>query len=599
MDLLFLDFFGIGKTVENFFRGIFWGAIRVLMSFITGILEALTKGIMGFPILSNTYIKEAFNASLAIMFLILAPKIIYEIVSSFIKDDEAGLDYRKKIGGAIFGVIIASSLTVLITMVNTLSVNINTTLTSGAAISSTTQEEIRDYCSSQSKYIFFNKEDYEAKCYQREFDARTNGMLGDELLSSVFVGFGGMQKSGDHGSDKLIETYQESSFDIYERDDGDYIWDFSELMVLVGMIIYVILLFMICIQVATRIMAIGFYYVIGPLCCLSLTNYQNPQAFTVWKNSLIGQFLLNITQIFLLGFFSNIVGDIANISETTGVVGGTAVIAQLCLYFAGFSVILTMPNFVQSMIGGYGAGVMDTMNQIRGGLSMGKAMTAGVVTAGVAKTVGRRNSYTGHREGGIRGAVAGNKRQDGTRSGGIVGNTVGQKNNDGFRQGGVRGAIFGDKSATRDGGTRQRGGITGVLRGEKTTTPSTGQQGQTGSGFSSQEADDSRSFKGGVNTMASHAGASGASEGASGGTTERYSGGLRAAFKGTTTMSRNASGSVTNKTSTGNRVARSFKSASTRRTGPSSGASSSSVSGPTISNRRDENQSQRSNPFER
>ena len=93
---------------------------------------------------------------------------------------------------------------------------------------------------------------------------------------------------------------------------------------------------------------------------------------------------MNLTQLFLLSLLGNIVSDISE-------VGATYPIACAAMFFGAFSLILTMPNFVQSMIGGYGAGVMETMQQMKGGLGMMRGMTIGAVTGGINAIAGRRN----------------------------------------------------------------------------------------------------------------------------------------------------------------------------------------------------------------
>ena len=51
------------------------------------------------------------------MILIIPVKIIYELVTSMVKDDDAGLDVHKKIGSAVFGMMIAISLSFAVTQV--------------------------------------------------------------------------------------------------------------------------------------------------------------------------------------------------------------------------------------------------------------------------------------------------------------------------------------------------------------------------------------------------------------------------------------------------------------------------------------------------
>lgn len=188
-----------------------------------------------------------------------------------------------------------------------------------------------------------------------------------------------------------------------------------------------ILLFTITIEVAMRIIMIGFLYIIGPLCCMSLTNYQNPQAFTVWKNTILGMFMVNVTQIFMLQFLMNIASDIAKAGT-----GNSNIIASIALYFGTFSAIISLPKYIQSMIGGYGQGIMESLQQLRGSMGAAWGMTGGLVSGAGKKVMGRHNDNTGHLTGGIRGKIFGNKNWTGENVGGIAN-----------RARAIRGGLFG------------------------------------------------------------------------------------------------------------------------------------------------------------
>lgn len=429
----------IGEVIEDTIRNFFWGICTPLMGMMNSLLNSLLNGVLGFDILSNDFITNAYKCSIALMFLIIPVKIVYEIVTAMVKDDDAGLDLQKKMGSAFLGILIAVSLTIMVPVANTLVRQVNTTIVNMSTEFGSTDDN-----------QFSNTREY---------------TISDNLVKSVIVGFGSMPEEGDYGANNLINNYKTEGFSITERDDnGSYRWNFSEMMTIIGLVIYIILIAMIAIQIGVRVMAIGFYYVIGPLCCTSMTNYQNPQAFTVWKNSLIGQWAMNITQIFLLSLLGNIISSISSVGDP---------IASAILYFGAFSIILTMPNFVQSMLGGYGAGVMETLNQVRGGMSMAKGATIGAISGAIGATVGHRSQYTGFRQGGLRGAVAGNKMSDGSRRGGIQGDILGNKNANGDRQGGIRGAFAGDTTTSRgaDGNvnsTTRQGGLVGALVGSRT-----------------------------------------------------------------------------------------------------------------------------------
>lgn len=402
------------RGAQDLLQSFFWSILSGLLGMVNSLLNSIVNGVIGLDLFShNEFLSTAFNCSLALMFLAIPAKITWEIVSAMIRDDDAGMDIHKKLGSTALGIAIACSLTVGITKI------------------------INPVMQDASKAILNVNLTNEVKA-----DSATS-QLGDSLIESVLISFGGLPKDGDYGASKFVEQYNKNELKITKRDGDNYVWDFSIFMAIVGMCVYVVMLFVICIQIAVRVISIGFYYVIGPLACTSMTNYQNPQAFNVWKATIFGAWAQNLTQIFLLSLF---VGLLESISSATS----TMPVASVALYFGAFSLIMTAPNFVQAMIGGYASGILDTLNQFRGGLGMAKSL----VTGAVGSVIGRNNPHTGHLEGGARGKI------------------LGDVNGQGNRVGGARGAIFGnDQLASGVGGTieRTRAGGMANIGGKKRT----------------------------------------------------------------------------------------------------------------------------------
>lgn len=410
------------RGAQDLLQSFFWSILSGLLGMVNSLLNSIVNGVIGLDLFShNEFLSTAFNCSLALMFLAIPAKITWEIVSAMIRDDDAGMDIHKKLGSTALGIAIACSLTVGITKI------------------------INPVMQDASKAILNVNLTNEIKS-----DSATS-QLGDSLIESVLISFGGLPKDGDYGASKFVEQYNKNELKITKRDGDNYVWDFSIFMAIIGMCVYVVMLFVICIQIAVRVISIGFYYVIGPLACTSMTNYQNPQAFNVWKATIFGAWAQNLTQIFLLSLF---VGLLESISSATS----TMPVASVALYFGAFSLIMTAPNFVQAMIGGYASGILDTLNQFRGGLGMAKSL----VTGAVGSVIGRNNPHTGHLEGGARGKILGDVNGQGNRVGGARGAIFGNPDSNGNRNGGIKGATLGN-SMNMGGVTGRQGGIRGTI----------------------------------------------------------------------------------------------------------------------------------------
>ena len=526
-------FSGVSDAIANFFRDFMWSIISTEITCVQSLINALVNGVLSFGILDNTWIKDGYTACIALMFIILPVKIIYEIIFALVRDDDNNLDINKKIAGAVVCCILAISLSTVVPLANNLSINVSKAIigqqyednssvvssSNSASNSSNTKDFAKElvigtlcafggmernntifsyvtndddegmdigakrfyeYISDPDEALkgyegepseakkrtsdgFFSKGIYNRWSFYYRWDTEGEGstdgsddwdLLGRYENDSSFTEVG---RTSEEYGDKSIPSSKEEATKAYnyiEQHSGQYIWDFGYLGTIIGLAIFVILLFIITIEVAMRIIMIGFLYIIGPLACLSLTNYSNPQAFTVWKNSILGMFLVNVTQIFMLQFLMNIASDISKAGNNS------TVIASIALYFGAFSAVIAMPKYITSMIGGYEQGIMESLNQMKGTVGAAWGMTGGLLMGASRKVMGRHNDYTGHLTGGIRGAIAGNRNVSGERIGGF-------RN----RASTIRNSIFGSQS------NRSRSAATGTTSNSVRTGGLFGNQG--------------------------------------------------------------------------------------------------------------------------
>lgn len=520
-------------TINDLVRRFMWGVCETLMKILNYILSSTVgnNGVLSFNPLDggNGFVSAAFKACLALMPIILVSKISYEVVRGMIMDDDNDMNFQRKIASAFMGVTIAVSLTFLIPMANNL-------------VKGVCNELINSDISTTQTFETVDNRELE----NGEEAKVSTSVFGDKLLISVLEAFGGMPTSGDYSATEMVLAYElgGDDFDINEKltengvlgieiESDNYKWDCSTPLVMIGLAVYVVLFFIAMVQIALRMISITFFYIIGPICCTSLTNFQNPQAFTVWRNSLIGQWFMNAGQIFLIILFVQVIGSINNNSLTA--------IAKCALYFGSTTLVITAPSLIQGMIGGYGAGIMETLNSLRGGLGIAEGVTKGAtgvivgavgatIGGGFAKAIGGQKSTSTDssgatitsRSGGLIGALAGNKstRRDGkgntttSRSGGVWGNWMGASS----------------KTASADGSsttTSQSGGVRGALFGDSfsstTADSSGGEQGSPyGDGVSSSFTSGNDNRESGGST-----------------TTTTRTGGLRGAFSGTSTSTSN------------------------------------------------------------
>ena len=314
--------------VEDLIREFQWLICKSTLDMLSGLLNILTGHILPFSILNDSFVKSSFNGLVVIAFAILPVKWSFEVLWAMMRDDEQNLNiYRKSL------TIVTVSLVMLATPI---------IFDIGSSI-----------VSSSNTIILAGN------------DTNT---ISEGVNEMLFKSFGGLD---DATTKKIIKEIKEDKLDINEEDEDDnYIYDLNFFWTIVGSLIFWILLAVITLQVSLRIISLAFYKVITPLCALSLTNYNNATPFTVLRNSVLSAFILNIAQIYLLVFLTKIIVSINQVGDTW---------AKLYLYLAGLIFVVATPNIINSMVGGYFAGISDSLNQ------MSSAMRTSMAPLRIAK----------------------------------------------------------------------------------------------------------------------------------------------------------------------------------------------------------------------
>lgn len=339
-------FDGIFEAISDTIRSILFGPLGAVLNWIIDIVKIILTEISGFSFIDLEFITTCYNTCVTIALIILPLKLVYEWMWLVISNEAE--KWSNKVFAVFQITVILLATPPILTQVGTAVTSINSAILSGEVVSGESS----------------TSGDEAGKGFAISMLAATTGLSSDEAKS-------------------FIEDFTGDEFDINKRDDDDnYVYDFDFIMPLfIGTVMWVIIFF-IGLQMASRQVSLAFFKIITPLCALSLTNKENPTAFTVWKNNVIGAFLMNIVQIFLFLFMFKLLDGLG--TETSG-------IAKLLFIIALLLVIIAIPNKVASMIGGYNAGIMEglagmqqTLMMLSSGITAGHVIKAGVGATGHA-----------------------------------------------------------------------------------------------------------------------------------------------------------------------------------------------------------------------
>lgn len=333
-------FDGIFEAISDTIRSILFGPLGAVLNWIMDIVKIILTEISGFSFIDLEFITTCYNTCVTIALIILPLKLVYEWMWLVISNEAE--KWSNKVFAVFQIMVILLATPPILTQVGTAVTSINTAILSGDVVSGESSTSGDDA----------------GKGFAISMLSATTSLSSDKAK-------------------EFIDDFTGENFDINKRDDNDdYIYDFDFIMPLFMGIAMWVIIFFIGLQMASRQVSLVFFKIITPLCALSLTNKENPTAFTVWKNNVIGAFLMNIVQIFLFLFMFKLLDGLG--TETSG-------IAKLLFIIALLLVIIAIPNKVASMIGGYNAGIMEGLAGMQQVLMMtSSAITAGhVVKAGI------------------------------------------------------------------------------------------------------------------------------------------------------------------------------------------------------------------------
>lgn len=507
-------------------QSIIFQLATVLIKLTTSIVDNLLNGILSFSFLNNTATNNAYTAVFALSLLIIVPKVILELLVAMKDGVDPGMDIGRKFLNICFAVIISASIPILMTIgtnaqTQVVAALLNGTDTSGMVKNEKTDTNVGGTEKTIKTQSFQGADDEEGSELSKGFIISVMYSLGgmddsdkyhtpeafyERIVNNKKVYYEGDKEipyeesftSSEDGEN--TNTEKEVNFNPYRRystdsedpknqntagfveqadkwDDGDsadsiyiededgngqvltgnpHIWRFNLFGMVIGCAICAALLVMLLFQFALRMFYLAFFKIIGPLCCTSLTG-DNHQAFNVWRASVLQNYAMNVAQIFMLKFFLTIVDSLPQASSGLS-------LSAFVLFVAGISACISLPPFISSLFGGYGAGIM---NGLSSAANVGRLALAGVgVSAGIAKggagaaknmllgksekgheenEFGKRTGYDYKKQsGGLRGLIAGDVNKKIDKNGNVVG---------GVRSGGLASAFRGSMKTNYDPST--------------------------------------------------------------------------------------------------------------------------------------------------
>ena len=286
-----------------------------------------------------------------------------------------------------------------------------------------------------------------------EYFVPTNSDIVNELKPSTVLLEAGRINISDVNGDLGPEISVTDNFDVNAKDENDHYLYFvtytSLFLLVVESVAGCFIFLLICIMIGQRLFSIAYKYLLAPYPISGLIDHED-KSFATWMKMLLGDFMMNFAQIY--GVYLTII--LCNNASIQQMLGNDAVgiCAKIIFFLAGLIAVLNLPTVISTIIGGHGAGALQSLQELKTIMTMSTAMTSGVAGA----TVGVGLGALGGAVGGIGNAYQENHEQ------GVSGKS-GMSN---MVKSGVAGAMIGTGQTMKTNftGGKMGGGVTAGAR---------------------------------------------------------------------------------------------------------------------------------------
>lgn len=178
------------------------------------------------------------------------------------------------------------------------------------------------------------------------------------------------------------------NFDINAKENDEYIYfnTYTSLFLLiVESVVCSFIFILIAIQIAQRLFIMIYKYLLAPYAISALIENED-RTFATWIKMIAGDFIMNFAQIYL----TYLTLYLLNNSTIQKALGSDAlgIMCKIMLFIGGLVAIMNIPSSIAQLIGGHGAGALESLQQAKTITSISSAATLGMAGATIGTGLG-------------------------------------------------------------------------------------------------------------------------------------------------------------------------------------------------------------------
>ena len=178
------------------------------------------------------------------------------------------------------------------------------------------------------------------------------------------------------------------NFDINAKENDKYIYfnTYTSLFLLIiESVICSFIFILIAIQIAQRLFIMIYKYLLAPYAVSALLENED-RTFATWIKMLAGDFIMNFAQIYLTYLTLYLLNN-STIQKALGT-DALGIMCKILLFIGGLVAIMNIPSSIAQLVGGHGAGALESLQQAKAITTMSTGATLGTAGATIGTGLG-------------------------------------------------------------------------------------------------------------------------------------------------------------------------------------------------------------------
>lgn len=320
-----------------------WNLELGLVSIITNLIATLAQGFLWFQKISDLpFFKNLYHFFIQLLWLFLPIKLVLELMLHAIRDELDQINIDKKLLGGVLAVILSYTTYQIYPYLQNQIEKISDVLVNDKTKHSLKlADEVFVTTLSSLGGMDYKHASYLVKCANNDWNGKylLNKKLPQKICSKCQKRYWNLDLKDDE--------FHITQHIYINRKRVGFLWKHNQFLTILGLGLFSFYFLLLSLRFISKALIQLLFYLLTPLCALSLTNYYEPISFIFWKNGLKATLISSFFQILMVKVLLQLMLYINGIHLSNHFDS----YLKILMMFSSLSFVVGSDNYIQSAFG--------------------------------------------------------------------------------------------------------------------------------------------------------------------------------------------------------------------------------------------------------